>query len=364
MNKRTTNRVLPQSGTNGRINGHSNGHVARPDSEHRQHGKNAVAASLDWRDGLDDFGDDAGQPGHQHGGAGASHTGIGRIKRHLKPRAADGYSNEAFGAGEDRLPSGDSKVSETVTGGVPPNGSRSDRRKSDSKARKQEEASVRESFAELSEANDLAEADDDDGLAEDDQTEGSDENFLIGSRPKRPGPQDEQVDAGDDDWYKSEAFKTIYRRGSGDLPGNRSLGVSRWMLFYFGDVVLAVVFSQILYWFGPGKNGRPRVRRRDDQGRLVLEKTHRELADEVGLTNERRIEKMLTTFRNTPGEKAGRKRACHKTFELLDFKTCGIGKGRTTRIWLKPGGILNAYRLGCQRAEMIEAKYHDKFGGS
>ena len=69
-------------------------------------------------------------------------------------------------------------------------------------------------------------------------------------------------------------------------------------------------------------------------------KTHQDFAAELGMVNSRRVEGLLKAFLDD---------------NLLDYDPChGTGKGRTTRIWLKPEGIMAAYRLGCKRAEEAE----------
>ena len=178
------------------------------------------------------------------------------------------------------------------------------------------------------------------GHVEDDDGEGKDDTSRDASN----------VDLVGDDWDRSEAYRLIYQQGSALLPGNLNLAIPKWVLHYFQDSEKALLFAQILYWFGPGKHGTPRASRRDDLGRRALDKTHQDLADEVGMVNARRVEGMLKEFLDD---------------NLLDYDPChGTGKGRTTRIWLKPEGILAAYRLGCQRAAEAEGRLHDKNGGS
>ncbi len=179
------------------------------------------------------------------------------------------------------------------------------------------------------------------GHAEDDDSEG------VGITPH---DNISNIDLVGDDWDRSEAYRLIYQQGSALLSGNLNLAIPKWVLHYFQDSEKALLFAQILYWFGPGKHGTPRASRRDNLGRRALDKTHQDLADEVGMVNARRLEGLLKEFLDD---------------NLLDYDPChGTGKGRTTRIWLKPEGILAAYRLGCQRAAESEGRLHDKNGGS
>ena len=176
-------------------------------------------------------------------------------------------------------------------------------------------------------------------------TKATDESFLVAGNETDAGPA--PVDAGDGGWFKSEAFRLVSRKGSKDLPGNFAIGVPQWCLWFFQDIELAAIFAQILYWFMRGEDGTIRVRRRDGEHRPVIDKTHRQLADELGLCNERRVEKALKVFKGKG---------------LLDYDPrYGTGKGRTTRIWLNPEGIQRAYLAGCER---IDEGLHDKTGGS
>ncbi len=182
---------------------------------------------------------------------------------------------------------------------------------------------------------------------------------------------DTKVAPGDNDWYKTEACKLVARQGSEKLPGNRNLRVPLWILHYFRNIEMAVVFAQILYWFGRTKDGKRRATREDKQGRTVVDKTHRQLADELGIPNERRVENCLRSFANRKrkekkkgnAEHAGSTKGTQDTeaknkekeqIKLLDYRTTGMGKGRTTRIWLIPEGILEAYKIGCRRLEGVE----------
>ena len=182
------------------------------------------------------------------------------------------------------------------------------------------------------------------------------EDFLLtkpaGARPVNRQDRDRDCDApedsGDTEWYESETFRRITLDGSEELPGNRKIATPLWVLHYFNDAERALLFGQLLYWFGRTKNGRRRASRRED-GRSVIDKTHQELADEIGVRNKRRIEGHLKVFR-----KAG----------LLDHRTIGYAKGKMTRIRLLPDGVARAYREGSRRAEEIQDARHDKYGGS
>ena len=174
MDESTTNRRSPQSVNNGRINGHANGHVAQSGRRRNPNSKAMDLASAVWGHGQDDFDDDPGQPNQQRA-FGGSRTGVGRIKRNLKPL-------------------------------------------------KKEEAGVARSFGEESDADDFTEAHDDDGFAETDESEDNGEDFLLGARPRGKGTPDAAAETSDEDWCKSEAFKVIYRHGSDALPGNRKRG--------------------------------------------------------------------------------------------------------------------------------------------
>jgi hypothetical protein len=177
----------------------------------------------------------------------------------------------------------------------------------------------------------------DDNFHVDDDGANSEEFLLQGAGAKSDGAEDAEDDAqGDDDWYGSEAYKLISRPGSATVPGNRKLAVPQWILRYFRNIEVAVVFAQIVYWFGRSENRRRRAPRKDKQGRPVVDKTYRKLADEIGLDNERRIGMYLKAF---------------KKDGLLDYYKIGMGAGRMTRIRLIPVGILNAYRIGCRRVE-------------
>lgn len=178
-----------------------------------------------------------------------------------------------------------------------------------------------------------------------------DESFLLAGVEADAGPAAADADEGvGDDWFTSEAYRLVSAEGSDDLPGNFAIRVPKWCLGCFQDIERAVIFAQILYWLLPGKDGRIRARRRDREKRPVMDKTHRELADELGLRNERRIEKALKAF---------------KRDGLLDYDPrYGTGKGRTTRIWLVPEGIRRAYVAGCERIAKMERRPYDKNGGS
>lgn len=160
---------------------------------------------------------------------------------------------------------------------------------------------------------------------------------------KRTRPTDDCSD----DWYDSGVYEMIARHGSDELPGNRKIAVQRWLLHFFHDIERAFVFAQLLYWFGKNDRGQARASRREDN-RSVIDKTHQQLADEVGITKKRRIEIHLKAF---------------KEQGLLDYRTKGYGRGKTTRIWLLPEGVLRAYREGCSRLGEQDER-HDKSGGS
>ena len=198
-----------------------------------------------------------------------------------------------------------------------------------------------------------------------------DDSFLVDGADD---PEDEDATSRDesanglpdDGWYKSEAYTLVSRAGSETLPGNQRLSVPLWVLHYFRDVEMAVVFAQVLYWFGRTKDRKRRAIRRDRQGRTVVDKTHRQLADELGIPNERRVENCLKFFAkkekktkakenraNTKGI-GGKDGKVDERIKLLDYRTTGVGKGRTTRIWLIPEGILEAYKIGCRRLEEVQ----------
>ena len=121
----------------------------------------------------------------------------------------------------------------------------------------------------------------------------ADESFLVVNDESdvEPAPQADADEVGEIGWFKSEAYGLVSRMGSADVPGNFKIGVPLWCLWYFAAIETAVVFSQILYWFLRAQNGRIRIRRWDGKGRPVIDKTHRQLADELGVRNARRIEK-------------------------------------------------------------------------
>jgi hypothetical protein len=169
----------------------------------------------------------------------------------------------------------------------------------------------------------------------------ADESFLVvdDESDVEPAPQADADEVGEIGWFKSEAYGLVSRMGSADVPGNFKIGVPLWCLWYFAAIETAVVFSQILYWFLRAQNGRIRIRRWDGKGRPVIDKTHRQLADELGVRNARRIEKALKTL---------------KADGLLDYDPrYGTGKGRTTRIWLIPEGVQRAYLAGCERLDKM-----------
>jgi hypothetical protein len=181
-----------------------------------------------------------------------------------------------------------------------------------------------------------------------DQAGDVDESFLLGvdqsnyDASQADGDMEDNSHAarGDAHWYSSDAFQLISCAGSETRPGNRHVSVPRWVLHYFGNAEKAIVFAQILYWFGRSRQGKRRARRKDRCGRTVVDKTFRQLADELGLPNERRIGNCLRAF---------------KTAGLLDYRTIGMGGGRTTRIRLIPAGVLEAYHMGSQRAGESES---------
>ena len=70
---------------------------------------------------------------------------------------------------------------------------------------------------------------------------------------------------------ESEAYRLVYRPGSESLVGNLNVVIPKWVLHYFHDPEKALLFAQILYWFGPTKHGTSRASRRDDLGRRVVE---------------------------------------------------------------------------------------------
>jgi hypothetical protein len=197
-----------------------------------------------------------------------------------------------------------------------------------------------------------------------------DESFLVNGHDNDGGSEasdaascedGEAVDQATDDWYGSEACQRISLPGSEALPGNRHLRIPQWVLYYFRNIEMAVVFAQLLYWFERTKDGKRRARRKDEQGRSVVDKTHRQLADELGIPNKRRVEDCLRFFAlkerkkmDKGKDKEDKQDAEDERIRLLDYRTTGIGKGRTTRIWLIPAGILEAYRIGCRRAEEAE----------
>lgn len=178
------------------------------------------------------------------------------------------------------------------------------------------------------------------------EVDDSDESFVLGD-PAGDGLQqqgkvadDRPEDPAGDDWCASEAYRLVGLKGGADCPGNYWLGVPKWISHYFQDPEKAIVFAAIVYWFLPGRKDKPRATRRDKAGRVVLDKTHRQLADEVGIQNIRRVEKLLRAFKDEG---------------LLDYDpNHGVGAGRTTRIWLKPAGVLKAYHQGSRRAREIE----------
>ena len=179
---------------------------------------------------------------------------------------------------------------------------------------------------------------DDDG---DNDPNSNDESFLLGGCVRGHDAQGAKPADEGGHWFKSKAYQAICRPGAGDLPGNYNIAVPMWLLYYFRDTERAVVFAQVLYWFSRSKHGKIRVTRWDD-GRPVVNKTHQELADEVGLKNPRRIEKHLKAF---------------KAAHLLDYDPhYGTGKGRTTRIWLNDAGVLKAYQAGCKKVEEMKAR--------
>ena len=184
------------------------------------------------------------------------------------------------------------------------------------------------------------------------------DGFLVGCDDDSDGDDTDVTHDGDirdvgfvaNDWVESEAYEIIYQPGSKLQLGNLNSAIPKWVLHYFQNPEKALLFAQILYWFGPNNRGTPRASRRDDLRRRVLDKTHQEFTDELGLENSRRVEGLLKSFLDN---------------NLLDYDPChGTGKGRATRIWLKPAGILAAYRLGCRRAEEAERRLHDKCGGT
>ena len=176
------------------------------------------------------------------------------------------------------------------------------------------------------------------------RTKGS---FLLDSAPAEKSIRPELLDLYDD-WYASDIFKLVSQNGPTAPPGNQRVAVPLWVLHYFDDCTLALVFGQILYWFGISSKGIPRARRRERSGVFVIDKTHRALADELGIRNPRRIEKALGKFR---------------TLGLIGYRVTGIGKGRTTRIWLCSEGVRIAYESGCDRLDEVEERQGDRNGG-
>lgn len=171
-----------------------------------------------------------------------------------------------------------------------------------------------------------------------DEHDYEDESFLVdqpvgNSEPCDDEGQDDEEGVDEEEWYGSEAQRLIAQQGSERSPGNFVVAVPRWALCYFDDTERAMVFSQLLYWFGLSHEGRRRARRKED-GRSVVDKTHQQLAKEIGLKNKRRIEKHLKAF-----EADG----------LIAYRVIGYGSGKTTRIRLLPNGVRQAYLVGCQR---------------
>ncbi|MEI8371659.1 MAG: hypothetical protein WCJ35_02375 [Planctomycetota bacterium] len=256
----------------------------------------------------------------------------GRIPRNLKPRPADGYTNEKHGAGEDLFPSADPTTNGT-----------SGRIERNSNPRKKDKAAVAVPIQDAEEPEALdadAPADacqdadcDTDGMPED-----GNESFLLGDRPAMntaPG-------SCNDTWHRSKAIQLISCKGSEDMPGNWGLMVPRWVRAYFGNPEKAMLFAAILYWFGRTKYKKPRMRRKDREGRCVLEKTYAQLANEAGLANERRVGCLLKKFRDE--------------HHLLDYYPVGIGRGKKTQICPNPEGIELAYLAGRSRLDEQEKK--------
>ncbi len=114
-------------------------------------------------------------------------------------------------------------------------------------------------------------------------------------------------DKADDEWVGSAIAQQV---AGGKRSESRGTFVPDWVLHGCSNPADAIVFAQILYWFGTNKTGKSRagVRKR---GYLWLAKTHEDLVDETGLSARRvravldrleeagLIERRIHRFRNT-----------------------------------------------------------------
>jgi hypothetical protein len=115
-------------------------------------------------------------------------------------------------------------------------------------------------------------------------------------------------DKTDDEWVGSAIAQQV---AGGKRSASRGTFIPDWVLHGCSNPADAIVFAQILYWFGNDKTGKSRARVRKHRY-LWLAKTHQELAVETGFSARRvravldrleeagLIQRHIYRFHNTP----------------------------------------------------------------